>query len=158
MSAKYEGIIKRFERSYLTKESSELQGNHKEAFDKIITRKKCTACNGDRLNRKILSCKIDGKNIADYANMEVSDLIHTIKSVSNKMAGTMVTAISERLSHLNEIGLGYLFLNRNTSSLSGGESQRVKMVKHLGSSLTDMTYIFDEPSIGLHPKDVHQTK
>ncbi len=155
-SSKYQGVIRRFEQSYLTKESSELKGRHSAAFDRVISPGPCPLCHGDRLSQKILSCKINGKNIADYARMEVSDLVNVISSIKNKTAGTMIAAICERLSHLVSIGLGYLFLNRITSSLSGGESQRVKMVKHLGSSLTDMTYIFDEPSVGLHPKDVHQ--
>lgn len=155
-SSKYEGIVKRFERSYLHKESKETKGRNKAAFDRIIMRGVCPSCQGSRLNPTILSCKIGKHNIADYAAMQVSDLLEVIQQIQVPKAGTMITAIRERLEHLVGIGLGYLFLNRETSSLSGGESQRVKMVKHLGSSLTGMTYIFDEPSIGLHPKDVHQ--
>ena len=155
-TGKYEGIITRFERSYLSKESKEMRGQHKEAFDRILTRGTCPFCKGTRLNPKILSCKIGNHNIADYAAMQVSELVKVVGNIKDKSAVTMVAAIEERLQHLISIGLGYLFLNRETSSLSGGESQRVKMVKHLGSSLTDMTCIFDEPSIGLHPKDVHQ--
>ena len=155
-SSKYEGIVTRFERSFLSKESKETKGSHKEAFDRITTRGECPSCKGTRFNDKILSCKIGKYNIADYSTMQVSDLLEVIKTIREPLAATMVLAIRERLEHLISIGLGYLFLNRETTSLSGGESQRVKMVKHLGSSLTDMTYIFDEPSIGLHPKDVHQ--
>lgn len=152
-TAKYEGIVPRFHRSYLNKESKEAKG---EAFEKIVTRGACPACKGTRFNPQILSCKIGKYNIADFAAMQISDLRAVITGIKQPQAATMISAISERLQHMDDIGLGYLFLNRETSSLSGGESQRVKMIKHLGSSLTDMTYIFDEPSIGLHPKDVHQ--
>jgi len=152
-TSKYEGIVPRFHRSYLNKESKEAKG---EAFEKIVTRGVCPSCKGTRFNPEILSCKIGKYNIADFAAMQVSDLRNVIAAIKEPMAATMVTAISERLKHMEDIGLGYLFLNRETASLSGGESQRIKMIKHLGSSLTDMTYIFDEPSIGLHPKDVHQ--
>jgi excinuclease UvrABC ATPase subunit len=155
-SSKYIGIVKRFERSFLNKESKEAKGTNKAAFDRIIMRGQCPACKGTRLNPTVLSCKIGEYNIADYAAMQISDLLDVVREIKAPKAATMATAIIERLQHLIDIGLGYLFLNRETSSLSGGESQRVKMVKHLGSSLTSMTYIFDEPSIGLHPKDVHQ--
>lgn len=151
-TAKYEGIVPRFHRNYLNKESKDAKG---EAFERVVTRGTCPSCKGARLNPQILSSKIGGYNIADFAAMQVSDLREVIASIKEPQAATMIGAISERLKHLDDIGLGYLFLNRETSSLSGGESQRVKMIKHLGSSLTDMTYIFDEPSVGLHPKDVH---
>jgi excinuclease UvrABC ATPase subunit len=152
-TSKYEGIVPRFHRSYLNKESKEAKG---EAFEKIVTRGVCPSCKGTRFNPQILSCKIGKYSIADFAAMQVSDLRKVIADIKQPMAATMVLAINERLKHMEDIGLGYLFLNRETASLSGGESQRIKMIKHLGSSLTDMTYIFDEPSIGLHPKDVHQ--
>lgn len=154
-TAKYEGIIPRFERSFLTKESKE-GSRYKKEIDFIVSRGVCPQCMGARLNPHVLSCKINGKNIADCTAMQVSDLIEVMRTIEEQAAITMVSAIIERLEHLDSIGLGYLSLNRETATLSGGESQRVKMVRHLGSSLTDITYIFDEPSIGLHPRDVHQ--
>ncbi|MEO6719296.1 MAG: excinuclease ABC subunit UvrA [Ferruginibacter sp.] len=155
-SAKYEGVIPKFTRRFLGKEESNGKNSSDEILTQVVTQTVCPSCNGARLNSKIRSCRINGKSIADYAALQISELVNVVKSIEDKTAATMVSAITERLNHLISIGLNYLFLNRETSSLSGGESQRIKMVKHLGSSLTDMTYIFDEPSIGLHPKDVHQ--
>ncbi len=111
-------------------------------------------CKGARLNEKILSCKINGKNIADCTKMQINDLIIFMKEIKEQSVQTVLKALISRLEHLEYIGLGYLSLDRETSSLSGGESQRIKMVKQLGSSLTGLTYIFDEPSIGLHPHDI----
>lgn len=109
---------------------------------------------GARLNAKVLECKINGQSIADCTHMQVSDLIGFVRTIREPSARTVVDAIVHRLEHLISVGLGYLSLNRETSTLSGGESQRIKMVRQLGSSLTELTYIFDEPSIGLHPHDV----
>ncbi|GMX63690.1 excinuclease ABC subunit UvrA [Paenibacillus elgii] len=155
-TSKYEGVIPRFERSFLTKESEEAKRRYKEEFDRIVTRGACPLCKGARLNQEVLGCKINGKSIADCTAMQISELAPVIRAIDAPVAATMVDAIVERLEHLISVGLGYLSLNRETSTLSGGESQRVKMVRHLGSSLTDITYIFDEPSIGLHPHDVHR--
>ncbi|SCW79499.1 excinuclease ABC, A subunit [Paenibacillus tianmuensis] len=155
-SSKYEGLIPRFERSFLTKESEEAKTRYKEKFDRIVTRGACPLCKGARLNQEVLGCKINGKSIADCTTMQISELAPVIRAIDDGVAATMVDAIVERLEHLISVGLGYLSLNRETATLSGGESQRVKMVRHLGSSLTDITYIFDEPSIGLHPHDVHR--
>lgn len=154
-TSKYEGVIPRFERSFLTKESTEAT-RYKEALEHVVMRSICPSCKGARLNQQVLNCKINGRNIADCTALQVNDLIEVIRKINKPTAATMVSAIIERLEHLNSIGLGYLSLNRQTSTLSGGESQRVKIVRHLGSSLTDIMYIFDEPSIGLHPHDVHR--
>ena len=116
----------------------------------------CSECNGARLNQTILKCKINGYNIADLTSMEIPELIEAVKTIKVPAAEPMVKALLERLGDLVDIGLEYLSLNRETDTLSGGESQRVKIVKHLGSSLTDVMYIFDEPSIGLHPRDIHR--
>lgn len=151
----YEGIIPRIERSFLSKESKEA-ALYKDAIDHVVTRSVCPLCKGARLNQSALSCIINGKNIADCTALQVSDLVEVIREIDVSLATTIVTALVERLENLISIGLGYLSLNRETSTLSGGESQRVKMVRHLGSSLTDITYVFDEPSIGLHPRDVHR--
>lgn len=151
----YKGIIPRIERTFLRKESRDA-ALYKEAIDHVVTRGVCPLCKGARLNQNALSCKINGKSIADCTALQVSDLIEVIREIDVPLASTIVAALIERLENLISIGLGYLSLNRETSTLSGGESQRVKMVRHLGSSLTDITYIFDEPSIGLHPHDVHR--
>jgi excinuclease UvrABC ATPase subunit len=116
----------------------------------------CTECKGARLNQTILKCKIDGCNIADMANMEITELIKVVKAIKEPAVASIVKTLTERLGHLVDIGLEYLSLSRETDTLSGGESQRVKIVKHLSSSLTDVMYIFDEPSVGLHPRDVHR--
>jgi excinuclease ABC A subunit len=116
----------------------------------------CSECNGTRLNKTILKCKINGYNIADLTSMEIPELIEVVKKIKTPAAEPIVKALVERLQNLVDIGLEYLSLDRETDTLSGGESQRVKVVKHLGSSLSDVIYIFDEPSVGLHPRDVHR--
>ncbi|NFI07825.1 excinuclease ABC subunit UvrA [Clostridium botulinum] len=149
----YEGLIPRIERSFLKKEGGERE-KYKKEINKIVTKGICPVCKGARLNEKILSCKINRKNIADCTKMQINDLIIFMKEIKEQSAQTVLKALISRLEHLEYIGLGYLSLDRETSSLSGGESQRIKMVKQLGSSLTGLTYIFDEPSIGLHPHDI----
>jgi excinuclease UvrABC ATPase subunit len=116
----------------------------------------CELCHGARLSQKALACKIKGYNIADLSSMQVDKLFEVIKEFDTKENHALVKTVLERLSNLVEIGLGYLSLDRMTDTLSGGESQRVKMVKHLNGSLVDVMYIFDEPSVGLHPRDVHR--
>ncbi|MBY6794948.1 excinuclease ABC subunit UvrA [Clostridium botulinum] len=149
----YEGLIPRIERSFLKKEGGERE-KYKKEINKIVTKEICPVCRGARLNEKILSCQINEKNIADCTKMQINDLIIFMKEIKEQSAQTVLKALISRLEHLEYIGLGYLSLDRETSSLSGGESQRIKMVKQLGSSLTGLTYIFDEPSIGLHPHDI----
>lgn len=155
-SAVYQGVIPRFKRTYIDKEPDEIKGRYKEPFSRVVSKGPCPLCKGARLNAAALSCTIGGRNIASCCALQISDLVDVIATIAEPAAATMVASIAGRLEDLNSIGLGYLSLNRETSTLSGGESQRVKMVRHLGSSLTDMTYIFDEPSVGLHPRDVHQ--
>ncbi|MNK06566.1 UvrABC system protein A [compost metagenome] len=150
----YEGIVPRFERTFFKRETKEIRGKSKKIYDYVVTPAKCPACKGTRLNDVILNCKIKNKNIADCAAMQIDDLIDFIKTLKLQAVQNVINAIKERLIHLDDIGLGYFSLDRETSTLSGGESQRVKMVKHLGSSLADIAYIFDEPSVGLHPGDV----
>jgi excinuclease UvrABC ATPase subunit len=108
------------------------------------------------LNQAALKCKINGKNIAELSAMEITDLIPILSTITDPVAAPMLATLKERLQHIVDIGVGYLSLDRETSTLSGGESQRIKMVKHLSSSLVDVMYIFDEPSVGLHPRDVHR--
>lgn len=152
----YEGIITKFIRKYITTDLKTYSERTQKQVEPYITIGPCHTCKGTRLNQTVLSCKINGYNIADMAAMEVGDLITIIREIDNPVAQSMVDTLSERLQHLVDIGLEYLSLNRETDTLSGGESQRVKIVKHLSSSLTDVMYIFDEPSVGLHPRDVHR--
>ncbi|UNK19418.1 excinuclease ABC subunit UvrA [Paenibacillus sp. N3/727] len=151
----YEGLIPRIERSFLKKEDGE-SNKYKKEIAGIVSKETCLLCGGTRLNDEVLQCTINDKNIADCVDMQITDLLDFINAIKDPKAVTMVMAISNRLEHLVSIGLGYLSLSRETSTLSGGESQRIKMVRQLGSSLTDLTYIFDEPSIGLHPHDVNK--
>ncbi|MEF2965462.1 excinuclease ABC subunit UvrA [Paenibacillus sp. M1] len=150
----YEGVVPRIKRTFLDKTDSRDASRYKEAIDRVVAEASCAACGGGRLNQAVLACKINGKSIADCCNMQISDLIRFIQTVREPEAQAVAEAIAKRLTHLISIGLGYLHLNRETSSLSGGESQRIKMVRQLGNSLTELAYIFDEPSIGLHPHDV----
>ncbi len=152
----YEGVLPRFRRSYLVKSADQIPTHLVSKVEEVVTRQECPACGGARLNPAALSCKIAGRTIADCAALEAGELVDVIRAIDTPVAATMVTAIGERLDALVSVGLGYLSLSRETPTLSGGESQRVKMVRHLGSSLTGMTYILDEPSIGLHPHDVGQ--
>lgn len=152
----YEGILPRFERSFFKKDSKEITGKNALRYKEVVKQGMCPECNGSRLNPKVLSCKIEGKNIADCCNMQIDDLLEFIKALSDNSVKPLLDAIANNLSNILAIGLGYLTLSRDTSSLSGGESQRIKLVRHLGSSLTDLTYIFDEPSVGLHPHDVQR--
>ncbi|RRD26876.1 excinuclease ABC subunit UvrA [Brucellaceae bacterium VT-16-1752] len=155
-SARFQGVVPRFRRAYLDHEPSRLTQAEREGLAHVITRQRCPACGGARLNPTILSCTIKGKSIADCVSLEISELLAFIRTIDSAAISTVLTAIAERLEQMRAIGLDYLSLGRETASLSGGESQRVKMVRHLGSSLADIAYIFDEPSVGLHPRDVHQ--
>ncbi len=156
MNMTFEGLLPKFRRSYLSKDFDSMQPHIRTALEPIVTRAECPACGGTRLNQAALGCLIHGKSIADCAAMEVSQLADFVRTITEPTVAPMVHALAAKLDNLVYIGLGYLSLNRETSTLSGGESQRVKMVRHLGSSLTDMTYVFDEPSIGLHMHDVHR--
>ncbi len=150
----YEGVIPKLKRGLGSKDPEQLQPHVRAQYDKIFTRATCATCHGSRLNDQALGSKIKGKNIADCSAMQVSDLAPFIRSIKSPQLKPMLDALAARLDNLVTIGLGYLSLDRESSTLSGGESQRVKMVRHLGSSLTDLTYVFDEPSVGLHPHDV----
>ncbi|GHO88674.1 ATP-binding cassette domain-containing protein [Dictyobacter formicarum] len=156
MNSTYEGLVPKFKRLYLTKDVEQMASHMRVPFEAIVSRADCMLCHGTRLNQAALSCLIKGKNIAECAAMEVSELVQFIRSIGEPTVAPLVSSLAEKLDHLVDIGLGYLSLNRESSTLSGGESQRVRMVRHLGSSLTDVTYVFDEPSIGLHPQDIHR--
>ncbi|MBF0650899.1 excinuclease ABC subunit UvrA [Dysgonomonas sp. GY75] len=152
----YEGVLPRFERSFFKKESKEIIDKNTNRYKEVVKQGICPECNGNRLSHQVLSCRIDGKNIADCYNMQIDDLLMFVKTIKDNSVSPLLDTIIENLENLLSIGLGYLTLGRDTSSLSGGESQRIKLVRHLGSSLTDLTYIFDEPSVGLHPNDVQR--
>jgi len=152
----FEGIIAKFSSKYIKRDLKTMSERTQKAVAPYITLGPCSLCKGARLNQAALSCKINGRNIANLAAMEVGELINVVREIEGLVAAPMVATLTERLQHLIDIGLEYLSLDRETDTLSGGESQRVKIVKHLSSSLTDVMYIFDEPSVGLHPRDVHR--
>jgi excinuclease UvrABC ATPase subunit len=156
MNASYAGIIEKFEKSYIKRDLKTLSERTQKMVAPYIAMGPCTSCKGARLSQAALGCRINGKNIAELSAMEVSELIGFVKEINDPVAAPMVSTLTERLEHLVNIGLEYLSLDRETNTLSGGESQRIKMVKHLSSSLIDVMYIFDEPSVGLHPRDVHR--
>ncbi|WP_449436036.1 ATP-binding cassette domain-containing protein [Pedobacter steynii] len=141
---------------YIQRDTSILSDSMRRTLERFILFAPCPLCKGTRLSQAALSCRINGYNIAQLTNLEVDELIKIIAHIDDPIAETMTSALMMRLQHLIDIGLEYLSLDRETTSLSGGESQRIKMVRHLGSSLTDMIYIFDEPSVGLHQHDVHR--
>ncbi|WP_367046667.1 excinuclease ABC subunit UvrA [Streptomyces sp. Je 1-332] len=150
----YEGLADRFERLYLNRDLSTLSQKTRDLVQRYLAEGECDACDGARLNAAALATRIGGMNIADCSRMEVTDLIAALEPIDDPVAGPVASAAVAALSRIEAIGLGYLSLGRETSTLSGGEGQRLKTVRHLGSSLTGMTYIFDEPSVGLHPRDV----
>lgn len=152
----FEGLVLKFNRLYIQRDSSELSERTLNHVKNFITHGTCPLCEGTRLSQAALSCRINGYNIAECAALEIGELREVILNIKEPVAASMVASLAERLQHLMDMGLDYLTLNRETTTLSGGESQRVKMVRHLGSSLTDMMYVFDEPSVGLHPRDVHR--
>jgi excinuclease UvrABC ATPase subunit len=152
----YAGILERIERSYIRRDIKTLGERTQKAVMPYLKPRECPACKGARLNAAALASKINGRNIADLSSLEVGELLAAVRAIREPKAVPIVHALVERLEAVVGIGLEYLSLNRETDTLSGGESQRVRMVKHLGSSLVDVTYIFDEPSVGLHPRDVHR--
>ncbi len=152
----FEGIVDKFSRKYITRDLKTYSERTQKSVEPYLTMQLCPLCKGARLSQAALNCKIEGYNIGELSAMEVGELVHVIRTIKEPTAATVIEALAERLQHLVDIGLEYLSLNRPTDTLSGGESQRVKIVKHLGSSLMDVMYVFDEPSVGLHPRDVHR--
>ncbi|CAL9383347.1 UvrABC system protein A [Streptomyces sp. enrichment culture] len=150
----YEGLADRFERLYLKRDLSSLSQKTRDLVARFLTEDTCPVCDGARLNAAALATRIDGLSIADCVRMQVGDLIGVLKEIDDPVARPVAGAAVAALERIEAIGLGYLSLDRETATLSGGEGQRLKTVRHLGSSLTGMTYIFDEPSVGLHPRDV----
>ncbi|MGW4110419.1 ATP-binding cassette domain-containing protein [Actinosynnema sp. NPDC004786] len=152
----YEGLLVKVQRLYLGKDRESLQPHIRAFVDRAVTFTTCPDCHGARLNAAALSSKIDGLTIADCSSMQISDLADWVAKITDPSVGPMLTTLKELLDNLVEIGLGYLSLDRPAATLSGGEAQRVKMVRHLGSALTDITYVFDEPTTGLHPHDIQR--
>ncbi|RSN64612.1 daunorubicin resistance protein DrrC [Streptomyces sp. WAC 04229] len=153
-TTEYEGLADRFERLYLKRDLSGMSEKTRDLVRGFLVEGVCPECGGARLNAAALEARIDGHSIADCSAMQVTDLIAVLKRIDDPVALPVAGAAVAALERVEAIGLGYLSLGRETSTLSGGEGQRLKTVRHLGSSLTGMTYIFDEPSVGLHPRDV----
>jgi excinuclease UvrABC ATPase subunit len=155
MNATYLGVIEKLERSYVRRDIKTYSERTQKQVEPFLRMRTCPLCKGARLSQAALSARVAGHGIADLAAMEVGRLLRVVGSIDDALAAPIVASLVERLGHMVGIGLDYLSLDRETDTLSGGESQRVKLVKHLTSSLVDVMYILDEPSIGLHPRDVH---
>ena len=154
-TAKYEGLVTRMYRSIINSEEGKL---HQKLLEPMVTMGICPDCNGARLNPTVLSCRIGGKNIAEVTRMSIPDILQWLENIHDPLSADLKQAIAGRLSALEEIGLGYLTLERNMGTLSGGEAQRCKIAKYINSSLSDMLYVLDEPSVGLHSHDIHLLK
>jgi excinuclease ABC A subunit len=152
----YEGLIPRIQKSMLSKDVDALQPHIRAFVERVVTFTTCPECGGTRLSEAALSSKIKGINIAEACAMQISDLTAWVGGQGEPSVAPLLEALRHTLDSFVEIGLGYLSLDRPSGTLSGGESQRIKMIRHLGSSLTDVTYVFDEPTIGLHPHDIQR--
>jgi excinuclease UvrABC ATPase subunit len=152
----YEGLIPRIQKSFLSKDVDAMQPHIRAFVERAVTFTKCPDCGGTRLNEAARSSKINKINIADACAMQISDLAEWLRGVKEPSVAPLLATLRHTLDSFVEIGLGYLSLDRPAGTLSGGEAQRTKMVGHLGSSLTDVTYVFDEPTIGLHPHDIQR--
>jgi excinuclease UvrABC ATPase subunit len=150
----YEGLIPRIQRSMLSKDPEAMQPHIRAFVDRAVTFTACPECGGTRLSAAARSSKINGISIADASAMQISDLAGWVDGLDEPSAAPLIAALKQQLDSFTEIGLGYLSLDRPTATLSGGEGQRTKMIRQLGSSLTDVTYVFDEPTVGLHPHDI----
>ncbi len=155
-TANFEGLVTKVNRTIIAKDREKARGETKAFLERAVTYGPCSTCSGTRLNEVARSCLVDGHNIAELAGMQISDLVTIVEAMDAPAVAPLVTGLADTLTSLVEIGLGYLSLDRESGTLSGGEAQRVKMVRHLGSSLSDITYVFDEPSIGLHPHDIRR--
>jgi excinuclease UvrABC ATPase subunit len=150
----YEGLIPRVQKSFLSKDREALQPHIRVFVDRAVTFTACPECDGSRLNEAARASRIRGINIADACAMQISDLAEWVRGLDEPSVAPLLATLQQTLDSFVEIGLGYLSLDRPSGTLSGGEAQRTKMIRHLGSSLTDTTYVFDEPTIGLHPHDI----
>lgn len=154
-TAKFEGLIHRFRRSFLINDNFEKKRFLKDV-QRVVTTHKCPSCDGQRLNQNVLRCQINGMNIAEFTALTIEETIPFLKEIESEKATFIIQPLLQQLEALNDIGLNYLTLGRETTTLSGGESQRIKLIRHLNSPLTDLVYIIDEPSVGLHPEDIEK--
>src|SRR5215207_682972 len=152
----YEGLIPRIQKSFLSKDVDALQPHIRAFVERAVTFTTCPECDGTRLSKEARSSKIKGKNIADVCSMQISDMADWVRGLDEPSVAPLLTGLQHLLDSFAEIGLGYLSLDRPSGTLSGGEAQRTRMIRHLGSPLTDVTYVFDEPTIGLHPHDIQR--
>ncbi|WP_433199906.1 ATP-binding cassette domain-containing protein [Dactylosporangium sp. CS-047395] len=150
----YEGLVPRVQKAFLQKDKEALQPHLRAFVDRAVTFTACPECGGTRLNQAALASRIGGINIADACAMQISDLAQWVRGIEDRSVAPLLGTLQRTLDSFVEIGLGYLSLDRPSGTLSGGEAQRTKMIRHLGSSLTDVSYIFDEPTVGLHPHDI----
>jgi excinuclease UvrABC ATPase subunit len=152
----YEGVIPKIQKSMLSKDIDAMQPHVRAFVERAITFQTCPECHGTRLTQEVLSSKLEGKNIAEVCAMQISDLADWVRGLEEPSVAPLLAGLQHLLDSFAEIGLGYLSLDRPSGTLSGGEAQRTKMIRHLGSSLTDVTYVFDEPTIGMHPHDIER--
>ncbi|MEP6648751.1 MAG: excinuclease ABC subunit UvrA, partial [Lapillicoccus sp.] len=152
----YEGLVPKIQKSMLTKDVDAMQPHIRAFVERAVTFTVCPDCDGTRLSALARASKIEGKNIADVCAMQISDLADWVRDLREPSVAPLLAGLQHLLDSFAQIGLGYLSLDRPAGTLSGGEAQRTKMIRHLGSSLTDVTYVFDEPTIGLHPHDIQR--
>ena len=152
----FEGLVTKVKRQYLAKDRESMQNHLRTFADRAVKLTACPDCGGTRLNEAARSARVDGLSITQCSTMQINDLATFVRGIKNPSVGPMLEGLRGTLESLVEIGLGYLSLDRESTTLSGGEAQRVKLVRHLGSSLTDVTYVFDEPTVGLHPHDIQR--
>jgi excinuclease UvrABC ATPase subunit len=152
----YEGLVPKVRKSMLSKDIEALQPHIRAFVERLATFGSCPDCGGTRLSESARSSKIDGRNIAEVCALQITDLADWVRTLDEPSVAPLVAALGENLDSFVELGLGYLSLDRPSGTLSGGESQRIKLLRHLGSALTDVTYVFDEPTIGLHPHDIQR--
>jgi len=152
----YEGVVPKIQKSMLSKDPEAMQPHIRAFVERAVTFTTCPECEGTRLTKEVRASKINGKNIADLCTLQISDLADWVRDLDEPSVAPLLAGLQHLLDAFAEIGLGYLSLERPSGTLSGGEAQRTKMIRHLGSSLTDVTYVFDEPTIGLHPHDIER--
>ncbi|RKG80796.1 excinuclease ABC subunit UvrA [Corallococcus exercitus] len=156
MNLTYEGLVPRIQKSFLSKDVDAMQPHIRAFVERAVTFTTCPECNGTRLNAPARSSKIKGINIADACAMQINDLAAWVRDLDAPSVAPLLATLRQTLDSFVEIGLGYLSLDRPSGTLSGGEAQRTQMIRHLGSALTDVTYVFDEPTVGLHPHDIQR--
>ncbi|MFP2895944.1 ATP-binding cassette domain-containing protein [Corallococcus sp. 4LFB] len=156
MNLTYEGLVPRIQKSFLSKDVEAMQPHIRAFVERAVTFTACPECGGTRLNAAARSCRIKGINIAEACAMQINDLAAWVRGLEEPSVAPLLATLRQTLDSFVEIGLGYLSLDRPSGTLSGGEAQRTQMIRHLGSALTDVTYVFDEPTVGLHPHDIQR--